>query len=404
MKGSKNKTLYFLVAFLAFLIAIALIAYPENAFSASVRGLDVWWNIVFPALLPFFIASEVLTGLGVVHFVGVLLEPLMRPLFRVPGVGAFVLAVGLASGYPIGAMLSADYRVRNDLSKEEAERLMCFTNTADPLFMSGAVAVGMLGWPQVGLTLVIAHYLSSISTGLIMRFYKPKAIPSAPADKGKEFILTRAARALVRARRQDGRPFARLMGDAIAKSMNSLFVVGGFIISFSVIIDMLDASGIVPLLASTLSVHTDNLMLSAKGLLEITLGCQQAAQSTLPMSGKIIAMSAIIAWSGLSVHGQVASFISKTDMSIKPFIGARVIHGVLAALYTALMFFFELTPSIPAFAGGLVDLSLGARYWLSAASLLSVLSVWAGLGLVLLIFSTIVRVKVSTFRVNHTRS
>ena len=44
-------------------------------------------------------------GMGVVHFIGVLMEPLMRPLFNVPGTGAFVLAMGIASGYPLGAAL-----------------------------------------------------------------------------------------------------------------------------------------------------------------------------------------------------------------------------------------------------------------------------------------------------------
>ena len=127
----RTKIKYYMLALGGFLIAAALIAFPEQAFLASVRGFDVWWNIVFPALLPFFIVAEVLTGLGVVHFVGTLLEPLMRPLFRVPGIGAFVLLSGW-HGYPIGAMLTAEYRERNDLSKEKGERLMSFANTADP--------------------------------------------------------------------------------------------------------------------------------------------------------------------------------------------------------------------------------------------------------------------------------
>ncbi len=35
---------------------------------------------------------------GIVHFFGTLLDPLMRPLFRVPGIGGFVMAMGFASG------------------------------------------------------------------------------------------------------------------------------------------------------------------------------------------------------------------------------------------------------------------------------------------------------------------
>jgi hypothetical protein len=96
----KKVLLFYLPAFLAVLLTISMIIYPKEAFEAAVNGLAIWWNIVFPALLPFFVFSQVLIGLGVVHFLGVLLEPIMRPLFNVPGTGSFVLAMGLASGFP----------------------------------------------------------------------------------------------------------------------------------------------------------------------------------------------------------------------------------------------------------------------------------------------------------------
>ncbi len=129
------------------LLTLCMVLYPEETFSAALKGLDVWWNIVFPALLPFFIGSEILMGLGVVHFMGVLLEPLMRPVFKIPGAGSFAVAMGLASGFPIGAILTTKMRLKNLVTRYEGERLMSFTNTADPLFMFGAVAVGMFGYP-----------------------------------------------------------------------------------------------------------------------------------------------------------------------------------------------------------------------------------------------------------------
>ena len=121
-------------ALVAVTFTISLILFSESGFSAAVNGLDTWWKIVFPALLPFFIIAEMLMGLGVVHFLGVLLEPLMKPLFKVPGVGAFALAMGLASGYPIGAKITAQLRREKLCTQAEGERLISFTNTADPLF------------------------------------------------------------------------------------------------------------------------------------------------------------------------------------------------------------------------------------------------------------------------------
>ena len=133
MKINKQEKKISIIALLTILITVLIIIYSEESFQAALEGLKVWWEIVFPSLLPFFIIAEILMGLGVVHFLGALLEPLMRPLFRVPGVSVFAMAMGLASGYPIGAKITANLRQKNLCTKTEGERLLSFTNTAEPL-------------------------------------------------------------------------------------------------------------------------------------------------------------------------------------------------------------------------------------------------------------------------------
>lgn len=136
---AKKRSATYIMAIVAVSIVVAMVVYPDVAFKSAVRGLLLWWEVVFPALLPFFVGAEILMGLGVVHYMGVMLEPLMRPLFNLPGVGSFVMAMGLASGYPIGAVLTSRLRKQDLCSKTESERLVSFCNTADPLFMAGAI-------------------------------------------------------------------------------------------------------------------------------------------------------------------------------------------------------------------------------------------------------------------------
>jgi sporulation integral membrane protein YlbJ len=336
----------YLLGLAAVLLTVFLVRFPKEAFDASIAGLEIWWHIVFPALLPFFIFARILIGLGVVHMMGVFLEPVMRPVFNVPGSGSFIMAMGFASGFPIGAILSAEIRARNMCNKTEAERLLSFTNTADPLFMCGAVAVGMLGYPAAGLTIAIAHYLSSLSLGFIMRFYKYKDRSSTVYGQGRVSSMPgRALAAMIKARREDGRPLGQLMGDAIRQSVESLLLIGGFIILFSVIIRILDVVGLVSPLGRGIEIILRWIGLSPSlgpalisGFFEIDLGCQYTAlDPQAGLSDKIIASGMIIAWSGLSVHAQVASIISKTDISIVPYVFARCIHAVLAGIYTAIM-------------------------------------------------------------------
>jgi sporulation integral membrane protein YlbJ len=336
---------YYLPAVIAVLITIGMVLFPKEAFEAALNGLAIWWNIVFPALLPFFIFSQVLIGLGAVHFLGVLLEPVMRPVFNVPGAGSFVMAMGLASGFPLGAVLTTKLRIDKLCSKIEAERLISFVNTADPLFMFGAVAVGMLHKPETGMVIAVAHYLSSVSVGLVMRFYKAGETRGIKEKRIKKDILNKALEALVKARKKDGRPIGKLLGDTVRDSVNTLLLIGGFIILFSVMITMLNLAGLTGYIALAFSyalsaVGMDPALAPAfiSGLFEVDLGCQQA--STIPnvaLDQRIIALGAIIAWSGLSVHAQVASIISSTDINITPYIFARVIHAVLAGLYSMLL-------------------------------------------------------------------
>ena len=124
-----------------------------------------------------------LIGFGVVKFIGVLLEPLMRPLFKVPGVGGFVLAMGMASGFPAGAKLTARLRQEGQLTQIEAERLVSFTNSSNPIFIFGAVSVGFFQNPKLGVIFALSHYLGNICVGIIMRFYGKGMVKNKRTEK-----------------------------------------------------------------------------------------------------------------------------------------------------------------------------------------------------------------------------
>ena len=331
----------YVTAALASAVTIAIIAFPEVSYKASLDGLRVWWDIVFPALLPFFIASDTLMGLGVVHFIGALLEPLMRPLFNVPGVGAFALAMGLASGYPIGARITARLRREGLCSRVEAERLVSFTNTADPLFMVGAVAVGMFRIPALGPVLALAHYISAILVGLVLKHYgkSEDRRSDTPTAHRREPLLSRAAHELYTARSQDNRSFGQLLGDSVRDSVGTLLLIGGCIMVFSVIVRVLGVFRITDLVArpvvfvlAPFGVSRDLVQALISGFFEITIGAEMASRAAAPVIHRVVAASAIIAWSGLSVFAQAASMLFGTDVRMGVYFIARVLQAVLAGM------------------------------------------------------------------------
>jgi len=345
-KRYRSRLLTYFMAFGTIFITIAMVEYPKEAFDSAIVGLNLWWNVVFPSLLPFFILSEILMGVGVVHFIGVLLEPLMRPIFNVPGVGAFAMSMGLASGYPMDAVITCKFRKNQLCSAVEAERLLSFTNTADPLFMFGAVAVGMLGMPEIGATIAIAHYLSSFLVGVIFRYHgRQRDIytnESSVQQQGN--IIVRAFRAMYNARQEDKRSFGQLLGDSVKSSMNTILLIGGFIILFSVFLRILAVVGVTNYLSTIFAAFLNLVGFSTNlapslvsGLFEIDLGALAASQADAPLVEKVTIASAIIAWSGLSVHGQVASIVIESGIRMTPYMVARLLHATLAALLTLLL-------------------------------------------------------------------
>ncbi|MCQ5363858.1 sporulation integral membrane protein YlbJ [Anoxybacillus salavatliensis] len=324
-------------------LCIALLRYPQQSFEAAVRGLHMWWDVVFPSLLPFFIVSEILIGFGVVHFLGVLLEPWMRPLFKVPGIGGFVWAMGMASGYPAGAKLTARLRQQQQLSAIEAERLVSFTNSSNPLFIFGAISVGFFHNPNIGIVLALSHYLGNICVGFIMRFHGKEE--EYVVQKQKKGILRQAFRAMHKTRLKNNQAIGKLLGDAVRSSIQTLFMIGGFIILFSVLNRLLYVTNITDMLAHVVQYVLAIFHLPRElsvpliaGVFEITLGSQMASEATnATLLQKVIVTSFILAFGGFSVQAQVASILAEANIRFQPFFIARIFHGLFAACFASIL-------------------------------------------------------------------
>ena len=64
----------------------------------------------------------------------------------------------------------------------------------------------------------------------------------------------------------------------------------------------------------------------------MTQGLRHASLLNTTTEYKAILICMIISFGGLSVHTQILSIISDTDIKYKPFLLARLIHAVLASI------------------------------------------------------------------------
>ena len=138
----------YIIPILIVLFLICIICFSSSSLETARGSFMLWVNNVVPSLLPFFICIELLKQTNFIEVVGKSLNPIMYPLFNVPGSGAFALAMGITSGYPVGTKVAKDLYKDGLCSKIEAERLIAFTNSSGPLFIIGAVRNRYVFRPQ----------------------------------------------------------------------------------------------------------------------------------------------------------------------------------------------------------------------------------------------------------------
>lgn len=322
-----------ILPFIFCMFTICLLIFSKENLSATKSGLLLWANNVIPSLFPFFIATELLGYTNIVCKIGKLLNPIMRPIFNVPGSGAYPLIMGIISGYPIGAKIVTNFRENGICSKEECERLLAFTNNSGPLFIIGTVGVSLFYNSTIGILLFITHLLACISVGILFRFWKYNKTCTS-IDSSHYSIANKEV---------SFSSLGEVLSKAISSATSTILMIGGFVVLFSVVLSILENSKIISIIASLVEPifnllgieHSQFSSSFISGIIELTNGLKQITSITYKsISTNIIFSAFLLGFGGISILLQVFSIISKTDISIKPYIIGKLLHGIFASLYT----------------------------------------------------------------------
>lgn len=236
-----------------------------------------------------------------------------------------------------GAKIACDFREKNILSKEECERLLSFTNNSGPLFIIGTIGINLFGNTVIGILLFITHILSCITVGIIFRFWKKNYISNQIINKNYN-----------ESKNIKFSDLGIILSSSIYNAISTITMIGGFIVIFSVIISIFKASNFLDLLTLIISpcfkffnIPTTFIAPIITGLLEITNGIALISNIHIKaISLNIIFTAFLLGTGGISIFLQVFSIVSKSDLSIKPYIFGKLLQGILAAFYTFLFIHF----------------------------------------------------------------
>ena len=134
------------------------------------------------------------------------------------------------------------------------------------------------------------------------------------------------------------------MGLAVKDSMNSMLLIGGYVIIFTVIINLLLDSSVFNYtilgISSSLKINPDLVKGLLAGIIELTNGCYIVSNLDIDLIYKVLIINFLIGWGGFSINSQAISFISQTDLSVGIYLLSKILHGILASFYTYIIHFF----------------------------------------------------------------
>ncbi|KXZ39617.1 sporulation integral membrane protein YlbJ [Alkalithermobacter thermoalcaliphilus JW-YL-7 = DSM 7308] len=327
----------FIPGIIILILLSCIVVFPQDSLDAAYLGLKIWFNTLVPALLPFLIGSGLLIRLKVVDLIGIFLEPITQFVFRVSGKGAFAFVMSIISGYPVGIKIVSELREKNLISKYEGQRLSSFCSTSGPLFVIGAVGIGMFKNPVIGYMILISHYLSALTVGIIFRGYGKKYNETYKIN----WNIKNAVKNLVYDNMNCKKGFFCIFGECINDSINTILNVGGFIVVFSVVFRILTITNFIDfityffvLILSKFNVSKELIYAFISGLFEITIGCNNIASITdVSLIFKISLCAFLVSFSGISIIAQACSFLNKTDINTYTYILSKFMQGIISFVY-----------------------------------------------------------------------
>lgn len=294
---------------------VLLFVFSKDISFSIIFSISIWKDNLLPSLFPFFVMSDLLLAYGFVDIISFFLGAIMTKWFYLPKDAAFAFFVSLFSGFPSGSKYVNDLLNAKKISIEDANYLIMFTHFANPFFIVTTIGLFLLSNVKAGYIILISHILSNIIVAFIFR--KKKVILNNDNNYKKAFYLS-----------SPDKPFITILTNSIFKSFKTLVNMLGIIMIFLMITTIIKK--IIPLAGIT------NGLLS--GFLEMTQGVKYISNLDISLPIKASILSAIVSFSGLSVHFQVKSIIDGTDIKYSNFLKARVVQSFISFFLTLAIF------------------------------------------------------------------
>lgn len=365
-----NLTKLLLSALILFFILNMIIS-PAKFIAQGLNGISAWAFNVLPSVLPFMFFTKALSLLGQIEKLTHPFQRVTKALFNTPPISFYTFFMAILSGYPVGSKMIADLYMQGKITKNEAFRMSAFCSTSGPMFIIGAVGVGMFKSSIISYILFLSHVFSAFLNGLIYRKlgckkndYKNKQNKSFQIEKTANKSENNNRNMKISKQIKNGKFQIKNVIDKQSKDDNidtkidttnqndntnlskennisktpdiseivlsstlAILSVGCIITIFFIIIECL---------SPIFNLFPENISAFLEGLVEITKGC--LSLSALPnVKLAVILASFVISFGGISTLLQSLTMLQQVKMPVKLFALQKLTHALLSALISTIL-------------------------------------------------------------------
>lgn len=309
------------VMILLLFICFEVLIDSESILKSVIFSLNLFKNNIFPSLFPFFVLSSLLIKYGLPEFMSNIFGGVMGRLFKISGKCSFIFFMSVLSGNPACAKFTRELYLNGSINKYEATKILCFCAFTSPLFILGGLSV-LLNNSEVPILILICHYFGNIMVGILIRNYHPSK------NIGR-FNIKKAINEMHLKRISNDESFGFIITNSLVESINTLLLILGVITMCLVI---------TTIISNNLSLNS-TFQSVLNGFIEMTQGIKYISLEAIPLRLKCVLSVMILSFGGLSVHMQIMSVLSDTDIRYLPFLASRVLASIISSL--SLFFVFD---------------------------------------------------------------
>lgn len=280
-----------IIILLILILEVFILLNPNVLIIYSKDALNLFINKLFISLFPFFVLNKILIDYNLPYYISKL---------KRNSITFSIVILSILSGMPSNAEYVKDYLDNNIISLKEAERLLIFTFFPSPVFV--ITVIGYLGFNSIfiGFILLFIIYLTNF---VLWLFIRKKDIKNNNIEikKRTNFMLS--------------------LKKAITSSIDSLIIILGNIIIFSLLIGLLDKY-------LNFNIFFESIITS---LLELSNGIKKISDLITNFNIKFSLCLFALIFSGFSIHFQAASILSNYKINIIKIIIYRLIISIFVS-------------------------------------------------------------------------